>query len=116
MRSIIATNGVAQLSRWARCFFALLAAGYPVLVLSWLPGSLTRRARAIGWVLLGPWSAIALAASLLSSIASVLVPEVLPPAEAALASALLLWPLAVVLGILRDRRDAGMLASAPAFR
>jgi aminopeptidase YwaD len=97
-------------------FFALLAAGYPMLVLSWLPGGLTRRARAIGWLLLGPWSAVALAALLVSSIASVLVPELVPPGEAALASILLLWPLAVGLGILRDRRDAGMLASTPAFR
>ena len=94
----------------------MLAAGYPLLVLSWLPGGLTGRARAIGWGLLGLWSALVLAALLVSSIASILVPEVAAPTEAALASVLLLWPLAVGLDILRDRRGPGMLASAPAFR
>jgi hypothetical protein len=97
-------------------FFALLAAGYPLLVLSWLPGALVGRARALGWWLLVPWSVVVLAALLLAMLASVLVPELISSSEAALATVLLLWPVGVVLGHLRDRRDPAVLASASAFR
>jgi hypothetical protein len=97
-------------------FFALLAAGYPLLVLSWLPVALAGRARVIGWWLLVPWSIAVLAALLLALLASIVVPELVSPAEAAVATALLLWPLGVMLAHLRDRRDPALLASAPAFR
>jgi hypothetical protein len=97
-------------------FFAVLAAGYPLLVLSWLPAGRSRRARRIGWLLVAPWGIAALAASCLASVSSVFLPEIVPPAEAALAIAFLLWPLAVLVGVLRGRRASQSLACRSAFR
>jgi hypothetical protein len=80
-------------------FFALLAAGYPLLVLAWMPLGRTRRRFAR--LLLGLWALAALAALLLGGVASVLFPEIVPPREAALATSLTLLPIAVALVWLR---------------
>ena len=97
-------------------FFAVLAAGYPLLVLSWLPLGRSLRAGWRDWLLVAPWGALALAAMVAAGAASVFVPEIVPPPEAALAIALLLAPLAVLLGVLRDRREPKRLVSSVPFR
>jgi hypothetical protein len=97
-------------------FFAVLAGGYPLLVLSWLPLGRSRRIGWPDWVLVVLWGALALAAMVVAGVASVFVPEIVPPAEATLAVALLLWPLTTVLGVLRDRRAPKSLVSSAPFR
>jgi len=101
-------------------YVALLAAGYPLLVLSWLPLGVDATERRLGWLLLAPWGVVVLAALLLVGVASVFVPEIVPPIEAAWASALLVLPIAVALALLRDRRAAervpATLAPHGAFR
>jgi hypothetical protein len=92
-------------------YFALLAAGYPLLVLSWTPLGASTAERRLGWLVLAPWGVVALAALLVVGVASVFSPEIVPPTEAAWASALLVLPVAVVLALLRDRRAAGRTAA-----
>jgi hypothetical protein len=73
-------------------FFALLAAGYPLVAWGVLaPG------RSGAWGLVaGPWALVAWGGALLALAGRVYLPELVPPGEAACAVALLVLPLAAV--------------------
>lgn len=74
-------------------YFALLVAGYPLVVWGLLPLASTRRALLVRAALVVPWALVAWGLLLLVAVGRLFVAELLPPAEATAAASLLLLPL-----------------------
>jgi aminopeptidase YwaD len=81
-------------------FFALLAAGWPLVLWGLVPLPSRRRWKR-AWLLVAPWALGAWGAALLALVGSVYLPELVAPPEAALTVALLALPLAAAAAAMR---------------
>mgnify|MGYP003935695825 CR=1 FL=1 len=82
-------------------FFALLAAGYPLLLWGLIPLPPRWWWKRVWLLLVAPWALVAWVSALLALAGRVYLPELVPPQEAAAAVALLVLPLAALAGASR---------------